>query len=145
MPASSRAIRLRPDVAEALTWGRPVVALESTLIAHGFPQPDNLVLARELEAIVREEGGVPATVGVIRGDPTVGLTDDELERIATGAEVPKLSVRDLAPAAARGSDGATTVASTALLASRVGFRCVRRVAWAASIATRARRGTSQPT
>jgi pseudouridylate synthase len=115
-------LRLRPEVAEALAWGRPVVALESTLIAHGLPQPDNLTLARELEAIIRDEGGTPATVGVIRGEPTIGLTDDELERIATSAEVPKLSVRDLAPAIARGSDGATTVASTALLASRAGIR-----------------------
>jgi pseudouridine-5'-phosphate glycosidase len=115
-------IRLRPEVAEALAWGRPVVALESTLIAHGLPRPDNLALGRELEEIVRAEGGVPATVGVIRGEPTVGLTDEELERLATGAEVPKLSVRDLSPAAARGSDGATTVASTALLASKVGIR-----------------------
>jgi pseudouridine-5'-phosphate glycosidase len=122
MPVGGTPIRLRPEVAEALTWGRPVVALESTLFAHGLPQPDNLVLARELEAIVRDEGGVPATVGVIAGEPIVGLSDAELERIATSAEVPKLGVRDLAPAAARGSDGATTVASTALLASRVGIR-----------------------
>jgi pseudouridine-5'-phosphate glycosidase len=123
MPSSGTPIRLRPDVAEALAWGRPVVALESTLIAHGLPQPENLTLARELEAIVRHEGGIPATVGLIRGQPTVGLTDAELERIATGGErVPKLGVRDLGPAAARGSDGATTVASTALLASRVGIR-----------------------
>src|SRR5882672_737989 len=122
MPTSGTRIRLRREVAEALAWENPVVALESTLIAHGLPRPDNLVLARELEAIVREEGGVPATVGVIRGEPVVGLTDEELERIAFGAEVPKLSVRDLGPAAARGSDGATTVASTALLASRVGIR-----------------------
>jgi len=122
MPAARSPIRLRSEVAQALTWGHPVVALESTLIAHGLPRPDNLVLARELETIVREGGGVPATVGVIRGEPVVGLTDEELERIASGAEIPKLSVRDLAPAAARGSDGATTVASTALLASRVGIR-----------------------
>jgi pseudouridylate synthase len=116
-------IRRRPEISEALAWNRPVVALESTLIAHGLPRPDNLVLARELEGIVREEGGVPATVGVIRGEPVVGLTDEEIERIATaGGEVPKLSVRDLGPAIARGSDGATTVASTALLASRVGIR-----------------------
>lgn len=98
------------------------MALESTLIAHGLPRPDNLVLAHELESIVRAEGGLPATVGVIEGEPVVGLTEAEIERIATGAEVPKLSVRDLAPAAATGSDGATTVASTALLASRVGIR-----------------------
>jgi pseudouridine-5'-phosphate glycosidase len=115
-------IRLAREVAEALAWGQPVVALESTLIAHGLPQPDNLVLAHELEAIVRAEGGVPATVGMIAGEPVVGLSDAELERIATSAEIPKLSVRDLSPAAARGSDGATTVASTALLASRVGIR-----------------------
>ena len=122
MPTAGTSIRLRPEVAEALAWGRPVVALESTLIAHGVPQPENLALARELEAIVDSEGGVPATVGVIRGQPTVGLTPDEVERIATGAEIPKLSVRDLGPAAARGSDGATTVAATALLASRAGIR-----------------------
>jgi pseudouridine-5'-phosphate glycosidase len=113
---------MRREVAEALAWGKPVVALESTLIAHGLPRPENLSLAHELEAIVREEGGVPATVGVIHGTPVVGLDEAELERIASGAEVPKLSVRDLAPAIACGSDGATTVASTALLASRVGIR-----------------------
>jgi pseudouridine-5'-phosphate glycosidase len=122
MPTSGTPIRLRPDVAEALAWGRPVVALESTLIAHGLPRPDNLALARELEAIVRDEGGVAATIGMIRGEPIIGLTDAQLERIASAAEVPKLSVRDLAPAAARASDGATTVAATALLAARAGIR-----------------------
>jgi pseudouridine-5'-phosphate glycosidase len=121
MSASASPIRLRPEVAEALAWGHPVVALESTLIAHGLPRPENLALAHELEAIVREEGGVPATVAMIGGEPVVGLSDAELERIAT-TDIPKLSVRDLAPAAASGSDGATTVASTALLASRVGIR-----------------------
>ena len=122
MPTSGTPIRLRPDVAEALAWGRPVVALESTLIAHGLPRPENLALARELEAIVRQEGGVAATIGLIRGEPIIGLSDGELERMATAAEVPKLSVRDLAPAAARASDGATTVAATALLAARAGIR-----------------------
>jgi pseudouridylate synthase len=122
MPTSGTPIRLRPDVAEALAWGRPVVALESTLIAHGLPRPENLALARELEAIVRQEGGVAATIGLIRGEPIIGLSDGELERIATAAEVPKLSVRDLAPAAARASDGATTVAATVLLAARAGIR-----------------------
>jgi pseudouridine-5'-phosphate glycosidase len=122
MTTSSAPIRMRPEVAEALAWGKPVVALESTLIAHGLPRPENLSLAHELEAIVREEGGVPATVGVIQGAPVVGLDEAELERIASGAEVPKLSVRDLAPAIACRSDGATTVASTALLANRVGIR-----------------------
>lgn len=114
--------RLRPEVAEALAWGKPVVALESTLIAHGLPRPENLALAHELEAIVRAEGGIPATIGLIRGEPVIGLNDEELDRIATGAEIPKLSVRDLGPAIASGSDGATTVASTALLASRASIR-----------------------
>src|SRR5207244_1381914 len=122
MPPAGSPIRLRPEVAEALAWGRPVVALESTLIAHGLPRPDNLTVARELEAIVSEHGGVAATIGLIRGEPIIGLSDEELERIATAAEVAKLSVRDLAPAAARGCDGATTVAATALLASRAGIR-----------------------
>jgi pseudouridylate synthase len=122
VPQAGVPVRLRPEVAEALAWGRPVVALETTLIAHGLPRPQNLTLARELEAIVRDEGGVPATVGVIRGEPVIGLTDSDLERIAGEPGVPKLSVRDLAPAAACGSDGATTVASTAVLASRAGVR-----------------------
>jgi pseudouridine-5'-phosphate glycosidase len=113
---------MRREVAEALTWGKPVVALESTLIAHGLPRPGNLALAHELEEIVRDAGAVPATVGVIGGEPIVGLSHSELERIATGTEIPKLSVRDLGPAIACRSDGATTVASTALLASRVGIR-----------------------
>src|ERR1700738_1772572 len=112
MSTSGTRIRMAREVAEALAWGQPVVALESTLIAHGLPQPDNLVLAHELEAIVRAEGGVPATIAMIAGDVVVGLSEAELERIATGAHVPKLSVRDLAPAIVSHSDGATTVAST---------------------------------
>src|SRR5437588_6837374 len=123
MSPTNNRIRLAREVAEALAWGRPVVALESTLIAHGLPQPENLALARELEEIIREEGAVPATVGVIGGEPVVGLSESEVERLATGGrEIAKLSARDLSPAVARGTDGATTVASTALLASRVGIR-----------------------
>jgi pseudouridine-5'-phosphate glycosidase len=121
VPPAPPQVVLRPDIAEALAWGRPVVALESTLIAHGLPRPDNLALARELEEIVRQEGAVPATVGLVHGRPTVGLSDAEIERIAT-TDVPKLSVRDLAIATAQGRDGATTVASTALLAGRAGIR-----------------------
>jgi pseudouridine-5'-phosphate glycosidase len=116
------ALRIPPEVAAALAAGRPVVALESTLVAHGLPRPENLAVAREVEAIVREEGAVPATVGVIGGVATVGLDDAELERIASSPEVPKLSARDLPLAVAAGSDGATTVASTAVLAARAGIR-----------------------
>jgi pseudouridylate synthase len=122
MASRSPYVRLKPEVAEALAWNRPVVALESTLIAHGIPRPDNLELARELEAIVREEGGVPASIGVIRGEAVVGLDQSELEQIATDPGVPKLSLRDLGSAMARGGNGATTVASTAFLAGCVGIR-----------------------
>jgi len=115
-------VRVRAEVAEALASDRPVVALESTLIAHGLPRPINLELARELEAIVRKEGGVPATVGVVRGQAVVGLDADELELIASDPSIRKLSVRDLAPAMAGVGHGATTVASTAFLAGCVGVR-----------------------
>jgi pseudouridine-5'-phosphate glycosidase len=118
----SDVITIRADVAEALERGRPVVALESTLIAHGLPRPDNLELARDLEDIIRVEGAVPATIGVVGGVATVGLSAAELELMAGSTAIPKLSVRDLPIAIAKGSNGATTVASTAYLAARVGIR-----------------------
>ncbi len=115
-------VRVAPDVRDALATGRPVVALESTLIAHGLPRPDNLEVARAAESIVRQERAIPATVGVIAGVPTVGLDGAALKRLATRDDVAKLSARDLAPAVARGLDGATTVAGTAVLAARAGIR-----------------------
>jgi pseudouridine-5'-phosphate glycosidase len=115
-------IRLGPHVAEAFAIGRPVVALESTLVAHGLARPNNLVVAHEVEAIVWQEGAVPATVGVIAGTAIIGLDGEEMARIATKPGIPKLSVRDLPIAVARGSDGATTVASTAALAAGAGIR-----------------------
>ncbi len=113
--------RVGKEVAEALAAGWPVVALETTLIVHGLPRPDNLVVAAELERIVREEGAVPATIGVVEGVAVIGLSTPEIERLATRDGVAKLSVRDLPIALARGGDGATTVASTALLAARAGI------------------------
>ena len=98
------------------------MALESTLISHGLPGPDNLEVAREAEQAVRAEGAVPATVGVIGGVAKVGLEDGELQLMATAGNVAKLSARDLAVAAAKGAHGATTVAATAHLASIVGIR-----------------------
>lgn len=115
-------VEICAEVAEALGRSAPVVALESTLISHGLPQPDNLHLAREAEGVVRREGAVPATIGVIGGVPKVGLEAAELELMATGEEIAKLSARDLALAAAKRSHGATTVAATAHLAARVGIR-----------------------
>lgn len=114
-------LRVRADVAEALASGRPVVALESTIIAHGLPRPRNLAVARELEEIVAGEGAVPATIGVLSGIATVGLDEAQLELIATRDGVVKLGVRDLAVAMAKRVDGATTVAATAALAARAGI------------------------
>ena len=99
-----------------------MVALESTLLSHGLPSPDNLEVAREAERTVRAKGAVPATVGVVGGVAKVGLDEGELELMATAADVSKLSARDLAVAAAKGSHGATTVAATAHLASLAGIR-----------------------
>jgi pseudouridine-5'-phosphate glycosidase len=112
---------VHPEVAGALRAGRGVVALESTLIAHGLPAPDNLRVAREAEAEVREAGAVPATIAVVGGTVRIGLDEDALGAIALGADVVKAGVRDLAPAVARGIDAATTVASTAHLAARAGI------------------------
>ncbi len=123
IPKSKTAgVEISAEIAETLGRSAPVVALESTLISHGLPQPDNLHLAREAEEIVRREGAIPATVGVVGGVPKVGLEAAELELMATGEEIAKLSVRDLALAAAKRSHGATTVAATAHLAARVGIR-----------------------
>jgi pseudouridylate synthase len=113
--------RLSEEVREALSGGGAVVALESTIIAHGLPRPRNLEVARELEAEVRSAGAVPATIAVLDGEVSVGLDDDGLRRIA-GADVVKLSVRDLPLALAHRTDGATTVAATAHLAARAGIR-----------------------
>jgi pseudouridine-5'-phosphate glycosidase len=109
------------EVREALAAGGSVVALESTIIAHGLPRPRNLEVARQLETEVRAAGAVPATIAVLGGEVRVGLDDAALERIAA-VEMAKLSVRDVPLAAARRVDGATTVAATAHLAARAGIR-----------------------
>jgi pseudouridine-5'-phosphate glycosidase len=109
------------EVRRALSAGRAVVALESTIIAHGLPQPDNLRVAREIEAAVREAGAIPATIAVLGGEVRIGLGDVELERIGGRDDVAKCSVRDLPVVCARGGDGATTVAATAHLARRAGI------------------------
>ncbi|WP_239153864.1 pseudouridine-5'-phosphate glycosidase [Virgisporangium aliadipatigenens] len=110
-----------PRVAAALHSGQPVVALESTIVSHGLPRPDNLRVAREVEAVVEAAGAVPATIGMIHGRLTVGLDDEQLTHLATSDDVVKLSVRDLAPAAAAQRDGATTVAATAAVAHKAGI------------------------
>src|SRR5918994_6203676 len=111
-----------PHVAEALAGGRPVVALESTIVSHGLPRPRNLEVARELEATVRDTGAVPATVALVAGEARVGLREEALAEIAERDDMVKCGVRDLAPLAARGGYGGTTVAATAHLAARAGIR-----------------------
>jgi pseudouridylate synthase len=114
-------MRVAEEVAAALAGGRPVVALESTIIAHGLPRPDNLRVAREMEDAVRGAGAVPATIAVAAGEVRVGLAAGELEALAADEGVAKLSLRDLGPAVAGGGAGATTVAATAYLAARAGI------------------------
>jgi pseudouridine-5'-phosphate glycosidase len=111
-----------PEVADALASGTPVVALESTIISHGLPRPENLRIAREIEQAVRRGGAVPATIALVEGRPHVGLDDAALQHVASSDDVVKVSTRDLATVAARGGSGATTVAATSHLAALAGIR-----------------------
>ena len=115
-------LSISPDIAAALAAGRPVVALESTLIAHGLPHPANLETALASEAAVRDAGATPATVAVWHGVPTVGLTESQLRELATAAGVTKASRRDLGAAVALRQLAATTVSATMALAHRAGIR-----------------------
>jgi pseudouridine-5'-phosphate glycosidase len=113
---------LNPEVARALASGGPVVALESTIVSHGLPRPENLRVAREVEGAVRASGAVPATIAVVDGAVRIGLDDAALEAIALRDDVVKVSVRDLGTLVARGGTGATTVAATSHLAHLAGIR-----------------------
>jgi pseudouridine-5'-phosphate glycosidase len=115
-------LTISPEVQAALEDQRPVVALESTVIAHGLPYPANLEIARDMEAVIRAEGAVPATIGLFDGRIVVGLSASEIEQLATAEHVLKVSRRDLAVALATRQLGATTVAGTMLCASLAGIR-----------------------
>ena len=115
-------IALAPEVSQALAAGRPVVALESTIISHGMPYPRNVEMAREVEGIIREGGAVPATIAVLHGIPRIGLSAEELELLGSEPNVAKVSIRDLPYVMATGGHGATTVASTMRLAQLAGIR-----------------------
>ncbi|MDN3060143.1 pseudouridine-5'-phosphate glycosidase [Streptomyces sp. SRF1] len=115
-------LTLTEEVARALRDGLPVVALESTIISHGMPYPQNVEMATGVEEIIRAEGAVPATIAVLHGTPRAGLDRADLELLATSPEVGKASLRDLAHVMARGGHGATTVASTMRLAALAGIR-----------------------
>ncbi|NXO01812.1 YOW5 protein, partial [Rhinopomastus cyanomelas] len=112
---------VQPSVQEALKEGKPVVALESTIITHGMAYPQNLSMAREVEKIVTAHGAVPATIGVLRGKVHVGLTDEELEFLARSKNVLKVSRRDLPYALSRGLSGGTTVSGTMIAAHKAGI------------------------
>lgn len=114
-------MQVHPEVASALASGHPVVALESTIISHGLPRPDNLRIAKEIEQAVRDGGAIPATIAVVDGQAHVGLDAATMIRVATSEGVVKLSVRDIATVVARGGIGTTTVASTAHLAACAGI------------------------
>jgi pseudouridine-5'-phosphate glycosidase len=110
------------SVESALAINKPVVALESTVIAHGLPRPTNLETARKLETVVSEAGATPATIAIIDGQPHIGLNDEQLELLAASGDIKKVSIRDLSIALAQKWNGATTVASTCWIAHRAGIK-----------------------
>ena len=114
-------LQIADEVADALRGGRPVVALESTVIAHGLPRPSNLETALALEEIVRKAGAIPATIAILKGKICVGLSPDQIAYLATGEGILKVGARDLPAAMAQDADGATTVSATAYVASKVGI------------------------
>jgi pseudouridine-5'-phosphate glycosidase len=118
---NSSTIHYSDEVREALMAGKPIVALESTIISHGLPRPQNLQVAREVESIIRQHGATPATIAIIDGIVHIGLTNAEIEAIAIRDDMAKASSRDLAIFIAQGKSAATTVAATAHLAARVGI------------------------
>ena len=114
---------VKPEVAEAIAAGKPVVALESTIISHGMPYPQNVQTALEVERIIRENGAVPATIAIIGGRLKAGLTAEEIEYFGKkGTAIAKASRRDLAVLCARGEDGATTVTTTMIIAHMAGIK-----------------------
>ena len=117
----SSLVEVSPKVSEALAAGAPVVALESTIISHGLPRPGNLAAAHEFEAILGGQGVTPATIALIDGVPKVGLSAQDLERIAADESAVKVSSRDIGIAIARKVTGGTTVAATSALAARAGI------------------------
>jgi pseudouridine-5'-phosphate glycosidase len=115
-------LNIAPDIDAALRHGRPVVALESTVIAHGLPRPQNLQTANRLQEVVRETGATPATIAIIDGKLAVGLNDEQINALANSSGIRKISTRDIAVGVAQGWNGATTVASTTWIAHRAGIK-----------------------
>lgn len=110
------------EVQTALDQNQPLVVLESTIISHGMPYPQNVEMAKKTEQIIRDHGAVPATIAIMNGQIKVGLTDEDLEVLATADDVAKVSRRDLAKTVAEGGLGATTVATTMIIAKMAGIK-----------------------
>ena len=115
-------LKIAPEVEHAMSEGRGVVALESTVIAHGLPRPQNLQTAQRLQEVVRENGAVPATIAILGGELSIGLTDDQLASLATWSDIWKISTRDISRVFAQRWNGATTVAATIWIAHRAGIK-----------------------
>lgn len=115
-------LNIAPNVANAIAENRPVVALESTVISHGLPRPQNLQTAQRLQTVVSESGAVPAMIGILNGKLNVGLGDDQIQFLALEDNIRKISTRDIPLAVANGWNGATTVASTIWIAHRAGIK-----------------------
>ena len=120
--SDSNTLHISGEVGASLSNNNPIVALESTVIAHGLPRPTNLETARKLETVVSEAGATPATIAIIDGQPHIGLNDEQLELLATSRDIKKVSIRDLSIALAQKWNGATTVASTCWIAHRAGIK-----------------------
>lgn len=120
--SDSNTLHISGEVGASLSNNNPIVALESTVIAHGLPRPTNLETARKLETVVSEAGATPATIAIIDGQPHIGLNDEQLELLATSRDIKKVSIRDLSIALAQRWNGATTVASTCWIAHRAGIK-----------------------
>lgn len=115
-------LQVHPEVKKAIEAGEPVVALESTIISHGMPYPKNIEMAKKVSQIIRENGAIPATIAIIDGVLKVGLTDDEIEFLGTSKDIVKASRRDLPFIISKKLNGATTVATTMILADLAGIR-----------------------
>ena len=117
-----RYMDIKDEVKKALDQGKAVVALESTIISHGMPYPENIISAKKSESLIREAGAVPATIAVIKGRIKIGLTEEDLDHMGRDSEIAKVSRRDMALVMAKGLDGATTVATTMLCSERAGIK-----------------------
>jgi pseudouridylate synthase len=115
-------IRIHKDIEKALKDQKPVVALESTIISHGMPYPENVMMAKKVEEIIRNEGAIPATIAIIDGIITIGLTEDEIIKLATSNDVIKVSKRDFGYVMSQKKMGATTVSATMIAANLAGIK-----------------------